>query len=116
MWGLLRGREGFVGGEERWNVEREKVEGVGPGDEVVVEGEGDRWGGIGMGSDWVVGERGSCRDEEREVGMDELESKSRGGLEQWDMVESEWLGEAMVRGFKGVDCLVVGLCLWDWWL
>ena len=51
MWGLLRGREGFEGGEERWNVEREKVAGVGPGDEVVVEGEGDKWGGIGIGRD-----------------------------------------------------------------
>ena len=92
MWVFLRGMEGFVGGEERWNVEREKVAGVGPGDEEVVEGEGDRWEGIGMRGDWVVGERGSCKDEEREVGRDELESKSGGRPRTM-----EYGGERVVR-------------------
>ena len=58
----------------------------------------------------MVGVRGSCRGDEEEGGREELGSKSWGGLEQWDMVEREWLGEGMVRGFMGVDCLVVGLC------
>ena len=70
----------------------------------------DRWGGEEAGGDGVVGERRSCRGEENEGEKDELESRSRGGLEQWDMVDREWLGEAVMRGFVGVDCLVVGLC------
>ena len=65
---------------------------------------------VGRGEVSCRGEGGCVEGEEKDES--EWESRSKGSLEQWDMVESEWFSEMLCGWFMGVDCRMVG---WRWW-